>query len=128
MEKENDKEKELDPKLSKAKGAKKADGKRVPFREFDPVKYVETEPTIKEGKTKDNAVISFGRMNPPTSGHELLVQLYEQTHLHSFICLIHKILRKILLVTKIKFDLLRLLSVAQFKNLVREILLKLQKN
>jgi len=83
MEKENDKEKELDPKLSKAKGAKKADGKRVPFREFDPVKYVETEPTIKEGKTKDNAVISFGRMNPPTSGHELLVSKVISTALRA---------------------------------------------
>lgn len=83
MKKENDKESEMDGKLSKAKGAKKADGKRVPFREFDPNKYVETEPTIKEGKTKDNVVISFGRMNPPTSGHELLVNKVISTALRA---------------------------------------------
>jgi len=39
----------------------------------DSSKYVETEPTISEAARKSTAVIGFGRMNPPTSGHEKLV-------------------------------------------------------
>lgn len=36
-------------------------------------KFIETEPTISEALKKDTAVIAFGRMNPPTVGHEKLV-------------------------------------------------------
>ena len=39
---------------------------------FDSTKFVDVEPTIKEAIT-DKAVITFGRMNPPTVGHEKLV-------------------------------------------------------
>ena len=39
---------------------------------FDADKYVDTEPRINEA-VKSKAVITFGRMNPPTVGHEKLV-------------------------------------------------------
>ena len=39
---------------------------------FDASKYVDTEPRINEA-VKSKAVITFGRMNPPTVGHEKLV-------------------------------------------------------
>ena len=39
---------------------------------FDPKKFINTEPTLKEAK-RTSIVISFGRMNPVTSGHEKLV-------------------------------------------------------
>lgn len=39
---------------------------------FDANKFVDTEPTIKEA-VSGTAVITFGRMNPPTVGHEKLV-------------------------------------------------------
>lgn len=39
---------------------------------FDPSKYVNIEPTLKEAK-RNSIVISFGRMNPITIGHEKLV-------------------------------------------------------
>lgn len=42
------------------------------FKEFEPSKYVNTEPTLDEA-AKGTAVISFGRMNPVTVGHEKLV-------------------------------------------------------
>jgi hypothetical protein len=42
------------------------------FKEFDPKKFVDTEPTLDEA-VKGTAVISFGRMNPVTVGHEKLV-------------------------------------------------------
>ena len=38
----------------------------------DGSQYIELEPTISEAR-KDTAVIAFGRMNPPTVGHEKLV-------------------------------------------------------
>lgn len=41
-------------------------------RSFDASKYVDVEPTINEA-TSGTAVITFGRMNPPTVGHEKLV-------------------------------------------------------
>lgn len=41
-------------------------------RSFDAGKYVDVEPTIKEA-VSGTAVITFGRMNPPTVGHEKLV-------------------------------------------------------
>lgn len=43
------------------------------FKEFDPSKYIDTEPVINEAITKDTVVVSFGRMNPITVGHEKLV-------------------------------------------------------
>lgn len=39
---------------------------------FDAEKYVDTEPRINEALDK-KAVITFGRMNPPTVGHEKLL-------------------------------------------------------
>ena len=42
------------------------------FKEFDPKKYIETKPVLDEA-VKSTAVISFGRMNPVTIGHEKLV-------------------------------------------------------
>ena len=50
------------------KGIIKKDAKKS----FDASKYVDTEPTIKEA-VSGTAVITFGRMNPPTVGHEKLV-------------------------------------------------------
>ena len=43
------------------------------FKEFDPSKYIDTEPTIEEAVMKNTVVVSFGRMNPITSGHEKLI-------------------------------------------------------
>ena len=43
------------------------------FKEFDPKKYIETKPTLDEAVLKDTVVISFGRMNPITIGHEKLI-------------------------------------------------------
>ena len=43
------------------------------FKEFDSAKYIETEPTLDEAVMKDSVVVSFGRMNPITVGHEKLV-------------------------------------------------------
>jgi hypothetical protein len=51
---------------------KKKDKKKISFKEFDPSKYVNTAPTISESKKK-TIVVSFGRMNPITTGHEKLV-------------------------------------------------------
>lgn len=42
------------------------------FKEFDAKKVVDTEPTLDEA-AKGTIVISFGRMNPITVGHEKLV-------------------------------------------------------
>jgi nicotinic acid mononucleotide adenylyltransferase len=41
------------------------------FKEFDPSKYIDTEPTIDEA-AKGSVVVSFGRFNPITVGHEKL--------------------------------------------------------
>jgi nicotinic acid mononucleotide adenylyltransferase len=41
------------------------------YKEFDPSKYIDLEPTIKEA-AKRSIVISFGRFNPITVGHEKL--------------------------------------------------------
>jgi nicotinic acid mononucleotide adenylyltransferase len=43
------------------------------FKEFDPSKYIDTEPTIEEAVMKNTVVISYGRMNPITVGHEKLI-------------------------------------------------------
>lgn len=43
------------------------------FKEFDPSKYIDTEPTIEEAVMKNTVVVSFGRMNPITVGHEKLI-------------------------------------------------------
>lgn len=64
IKKRKDKKKDQDT----GKGIVKKDSKRS----FDAEKFVDTEPTIKEG-VQDKAVITFGRMNPPTVGHEKLV-------------------------------------------------------
>jgi nicotinic acid mononucleotide adenylyltransferase len=42
------------------------------FKEFDPSKYIDTEPTMQEA-ARGSIVVSFGRFNPITSGHEKLV-------------------------------------------------------
>ncbi len=58
----DDDKKKIDPKKKDRKS----------FKEFDPTKYIETEPTMTEA-VKRTAVISFGRFNPITVGHEKLV-------------------------------------------------------
>jgi nicotinic acid mononucleotide adenylyltransferase len=52
---------------------KDKDKKRMSFKEFDPSKYVNLEPTLDEA-AKGTAVVSWGRMNPMTAGHEKLVK------------------------------------------------------
>lgn len=42
------------------------------YKSFDPKKFIDTEPTLKEAVKKHLAVITFGRMNPITLGHEKL--------------------------------------------------------
>jgi nicotinic acid mononucleotide adenylyltransferase len=51
---------------------KKPTKKKFSFKDFDPNKYVNVNPVINEARKK-TIVISFGRMNPITSGHEKLV-------------------------------------------------------
>lgn len=46
--------------------------KRSSKKELDGSKYVDTTPELQEARGKDVAVISFGRMNPVTIGHEKL--------------------------------------------------------
>ena len=43
------------------------------FKEFDASKYIELEPTLEEAVKTDTVVMTFGRMNPMTIGHEKLV-------------------------------------------------------
>ena len=43
------------------------------FKEFDASKYIELEPTLDEAVKTDTVVMTFGRMNPMTIGHEKLV-------------------------------------------------------
>lgn len=43
------------------------------FKEFDGSKYINTEPVLDEAK-KGTVVISWGRMNPMSAGHEKLVK------------------------------------------------------
>lgn len=64
-EKIDDKEKESKKKGSLLKKDEKG--------KLDSRKFIDTEPTISEAVKKDTAVIAFGRMNPPTIGHEKLV-------------------------------------------------------
>ena len=42
-------------------------------KEFNPKTFINTEPRLNEAAKKDLVVISFGRMNPITVGHEKLV-------------------------------------------------------
>ena len=62
----------------KAENPKKGDKKKkakktIAFKEFDPAKYIEINP-VTEATEGDKAVVTtFGRMNPPTNGHEKLV-------------------------------------------------------
>jgi len=61
--------------------AKSGDKKDVPaskkktrdMKRVNPKKYVDVKPTLDEAPRDGVAVISFGRMNPVTSGHEVLV-------------------------------------------------------
>ena len=64
IKKRKDKKKDQDT----GKGIIKKDSKAS----FDANKFVDTEPRINEAII-DKAVITFGRMNPPTVGHEKLV-------------------------------------------------------
>lgn len=50
-------------------------------KEKDGSKYVDTQPTLDEAVKKGTAVISFGRMNPVTVGHEKLVNAVISTAL-----------------------------------------------
>jgi nicotinic acid mononucleotide adenylyltransferase len=47
--------------------------KRKSFKEFDPSKYVDIQPTLDEAKA-GTVVFAWGRMNPMTAGHEKLVK------------------------------------------------------
>jgi cytidylate kinase len=51
------------------KDKKKSKKMAIAFKEFDPGKYVEINP-VTEAVKKNEIVISFGRMNPITIGHE----------------------------------------------------------
>ena len=64
IKKRKDKKKDQDT----GKGILKKDS----TKSFDANKYVDTEPRINEA-VQNKAVITFGRMNPPTVGHEKLV-------------------------------------------------------
>lgn len=66
----NEPEQVIEPESSAGskKTSKSKDGKRI-----NPSKYVNVKPTLDEAPKNGVAVISFGRMNPVTSGHEVLV-------------------------------------------------------
>ena len=64
IKKRKDKKKDQDT----GKGILKKDS----AKSFDANKYIDTEPRINEA-VQNKAVITFGRMNPPTVGHEKLV-------------------------------------------------------
>ena len=64
IKKRKDKKKDQDT----GKGILKKDS----TKSFDANKYIDTEPRINEA-VQNKAVITFGRMNPPTVGHEKLV-------------------------------------------------------
>lgn len=64
IKKRKDKKKDQDT----GKGIIKKDSKKS----FDANKFIDTEPRLDEA-VQDKAVITFGRMNPPTVGHEKLV-------------------------------------------------------
>ena len=64
IKKRKDKKKDQDT----GKGILKKDSATT----FDASKYIDTEPRLDEALT-DKAVVTFGRMNPPTVGHEKLV-------------------------------------------------------
>lgn len=64
IKKRKDKKKDQDT----GKGIIKKDS----TKSFDANKFVDTEPRLDEA-VQDKAVITFGRMNPPTVGHEKLV-------------------------------------------------------
>jgi len=71
----DDSDTKKEPKAEKPKkGDKKKKGKKtIAFKEFDPAKYIEINP-VTEATEGDKAVVTtFGRMNPPTNGHEKLV-------------------------------------------------------
>ena len=54
---------------------KKKDKKIVGYKEFDSTKYIDIEPTIDEAKKNGGTVVvAWGRMNPMTAGHEMLVK------------------------------------------------------
>ena len=61
-------------KSSKSKNKKDTKG-------FNPSKYVDVKPSIEEAAKEGVAVISFGRMNPVTVGHEKLVNAVISTAL-----------------------------------------------
>lgn len=51
------------------------------MKRVNPKKYVDVTPVLGEAKREGTAVISFGRMNPVTSGHEVLVNKVVSTAL-----------------------------------------------
>jgi len=67
--------KDNDEKPAKKDGKKKMNG----FKEFNPNKYIEVNPTINEAAGEKSIVITFGRMNPPTTGHSKLVRMVTKT-------------------------------------------------
>ena len=59
----------------------KAKKKTRDMKRVNPKKYVDVKPTLDEAKREGTAVISFGRMNPVTVGHEVLVNKVVSTAL-----------------------------------------------
>lgn len=54
--------------------SKKDNKKKIrSFKDFDPKKYINISPRLEEAPKMGTAVITFGRMNPITIGHEVLV-------------------------------------------------------
>jgi hypothetical protein len=73
-----------EPKPTKAKKDDKKDDKKkgkktIAFKEFDPSKYVEVNPVTEAVSGSKKVVVTFGRMNPPTTGHSKLVRMVAKT-------------------------------------------------
>lgn len=69
-----------EPKDTKSKKVDKKDDKKkgkktIAFKEFDPSKYVEVNPVTEAVDGNKKIVLTFGRMNPPTTGHSKLVRM-----------------------------------------------------
>jgi len=63
------------PKKDDKKDDKKKGKKTIAFKEFDPSKYVEINPVTEAVDGNKKIVVTFGRMNPPTTGHSKLVRM-----------------------------------------------------
>jgi len=71
------------PEVEKPKPKKKVTKKKKWKPSFNPDKYVDVKPELREAPKSDTAVITFGRMNPITTGHNVLVNAVVATALKS---------------------------------------------